>query len=96
MTAYLLTDHLLNFMAPALFVALGLVLLARLLGRFIGLKRPAARSFWVHIAIIFIVNLVVLATGLVFFGNDGKMLTYAALVLCAAVCQCSLLGGWKV
>lgn len=91
MTAYLLTDHLLNFMAPALFVALGLVLLTRLLGRFLRSKRAPAQSLWAQVAIIFIVNLLVLAAGLVFFGNDGKMLTYTALVLCAAACQWVLL-----
>ena len=92
MTAYLLTDHLLNFMAPALFVALGLVLLTRLMGRFLRSKKPAAQSIWAQVAIIFIVNLLVLSVGLVFFGNDGKMLTYTALVLCAAVCQWVLSG----
>ena len=38
-------------------------------------------------AIIFIVNMFVLIAGLVLFGNDGKMATYAALVLAAATCQ---------
>lgn len=95
MTAYLLTDHLLNFMAPALFVALGLVLLARLMGRFFRSKRPVRQSLWAQVAIIFIANLLVLAVGLVFFGNDGKMLTYAALVLCAALCQWVLSGSHR-
>ena len=92
MTAYLLTDHLLNFMAPAFFVAVGLVLLARLMGLFFKLKKPLRQSLWAHVAIIFIANVLVLAAGLVFFGNDGKMLTYAALVLCAALCQWILSG----
>lgn len=92
MTAYLLIDHLLNFMAPALFVALGLVLLTRLAAPFLRSKKPPAQSLWLQIAIIFIVNLGVLAAGLVVFGNDGKMLTYAALVLCAALCQWVLSG----
>jgi hypothetical protein len=95
LTAYLLIDHLLNFMAPALFVALGLVLLSRLTGRFFKSKRPLPQSLWGHLAIIFIANVVVLAVGLVFFGNDGKMLTYAAMVLAAAVCQWVLFKGWK-
>ncbi|MBC7610646.1 MAG: hypothetical protein H7228_13940 [Polaromonas sp.] len=95
MTAYLLTNHVLNLIAPALFVAIGLVLLTRLLGRFLRSKRPPAQSLWVQAAIIFIVNLLVLATGLVFFGNDAKMLTYAAMVLAAAVCQAVLLGSFR-
>ena len=95
MTAYLLTDHLLNFMAPAFFVAVGLVLLARLMGRFFKSKKPLRQPLWAHIAIIFIANVVVLAAGLVFFGNDGKMPSYAALVLCAALCQWVLSGSHR-
>ena len=95
MTAYLLFDHLINSMAPALFVALGLVLLVRLIGRFFRSKRPLTQSLYAQAAIIFVVNLLVLLTGLVVFGNDGKMLTYAALVLGAALCQWVLLGSFR-
>ena len=95
MTAYLLTNHLLNFIAPAFFVALGLVLSARLLNRFLGSKRPLRQSFGRQLAIIFIANTLVLAAGLAFFGHDGKVLTYAALVLCAALCQGVLLGSFR-
>ena len=95
MTAYLLTDHLLNFLAPAAVVALLLVLLARVFGRFLQSKRPVAQSIWVQAAIIFVVNVLVLATGLVVFGNDGMMATYAAMVLGAALCQWVLWRGWK-
>ena len=87
MTAYLLTDHLLNLVAPAAVVALLLVLLASFFGRFSSTKRPAAQSIWARAATIFIVNMVVLIAGLILFGNDGKMATYAALVVVAAVCQ---------
>lgn len=95
MTAYLLTDHILNFIAPAAVVALLLVLLSRIFRRFLVSKKPVAQSIWVQAAIIFVVNVVVLAAGLVFFGNDGKMATYAAMVLTAAVCQWALFKGWK-
>ena len=95
MTAYLLTNHLLNFIAPAAFVALVLVLLAGVFSRFSRSKRPPAPGLWTQAAIIFIVNLLVLIAGLVFFGNDAKMLTYAALVLAAAACQWALWRGWK-
>lgn len=95
MTAYLLTDHILNFIAPAAVVALLLVLLSRLFSRFLVSKRPFNQSIWAHVATIFIVNVLVLAAGLVFFGNDGKMVTYAAMVLVAAVCQWVLFKGWK-
>ena len=95
MSAYLLTNHFLNFMAPALFVALGLVLATRLMGRFFRPKRPLAHSLYAQVAIIFIVNSLILLAGLVVFGSDGKMLTYAALVLGAALCQTLLLGNFK-
>lgn len=39
--------------------------------------------------------MLVLAAGLVFFGNDGKMLTYAGLVLVSAFCQWVLRRGWQ-
>jgi hypothetical protein len=87
MNTYLLADHLLNFIAPAAFVALGLVLLTRLFGFFSRSKSAAARAVWVQVAIIFIANLAVLVGGLLIFGKDGKMATYAALVLVAALCQ---------
>ena len=96
MTAYLLTDHILNFIAPAAMVALLLVLSSRIFSRFLVSKRPVAQSIWEQAATIFIVNVLALAAGLVFFGNDGKMATYAAMVLAAAVCQWILFKGWKV
>ena len=96
MTAYLLTDHILNFIAPAAMVALLLVLSSRIFSRFLVSKRPVAQSISEQAATIFIVNVLALAAGLVFFGNDGKMATYAAMVLAAAVCQWILFKGWKV
>ena len=95
MTAYLLLNHILNLLAPAASVALLLVLLSRIFSRFLTSKRPLAQSIWVQAAIIFIVNTIVLVAGLVFFGNDGKMATYAAMVLAAAVCQWVLWRGWQ-
>jgi hypothetical protein len=95
MTAYLLTNHLLNFMAPAALVALLLVVSSRLFFGFFRSKRPLAQSWWAQAAIIFVVNLFTLAAGLLLFGHDGKMATYAALVLSAALCQWLLLRGWK-
>ena len=95
MTAYLLTDHLLNFMAPAAFVALALVLLARIFGRFFRSKSPVVHGLWVQFAIIFVSNLLVLTIGLVFFRADGKMASYASLVLVAAACQWVFWRGWK-
>ena len=95
MTAYLLLDHILNFVAPAAMVALLLVLAARLFNRFLVSNRSFSQSIWAQLATIFIVNVCVLVAGLVFFGNDGKMATYAAMVLAAALCQWVLFRGWK-
>jgi len=95
MTAYLLTNHLLNFMAPAALLAGLLVLLARLFSGFFRSKGPLVHALWAQAAIVFIANLGVLTAGLLFFGHDGKMLTYAGLVLGAALCQWVLLRGWK-
>ena len=95
MTAYLLLDHILNFIAPAAVVALLLVLAARLFNRFLVSNKSSNQSIWAQAAIIFIVNVFVLVAGLVFFSNDGKMATYAAMVLAAALCQWVLFRGWK-
>ena len=96
MTAYLLADHLLNFLAPALVVALLLMLFGRLVARIWRPKTPPAQSIYAQAAIIFIVNALVLAAGLVLFGNDGKMATYAAMVLASAISQWVLWRGWRV
>ena len=95
MTAYLLLDHILNFIAPAAVVALLLVLAARLFNRFLASNKSFTQLLSAQTAIIFIVNIFVLIVGLVFFGNDGKMATYAAMVVAAALCQWILFRGWK-
>lgn len=96
MTAYLLLDHIINFLAPAAITALLLVILSWVFKRFLVSKKSLIQSKYAQTAILFIVNLFVLAAGLVFFGNDGKMATYAAMVLTSAVCQWVLWRGWKV
>jgi hypothetical protein len=96
MTAYLLLDHMLNFLAPAAAVALLLVLISRFFSRFLTSKKPLTQSIPGQAAIIFIVNVLVLTAGLVLLGNDGKMATYAAMVLASAVCQWVLWRGWRV
>lgn len=95
MTAYLLTNHILNFIAPAAFVALVLMLGIRLLGSVFKSKRPVAQAWWVQFAIIFVVNVAILSLGLLLTGNDAKMLTYAALVLGSALTLWVLRRGWK-
>lgn len=84
MTAYLLFNHLLNLMAPAAVVALLLMLGSRVWRGFFISNRAPAHSFIARTALVFIVNLTVLGAGLVLFGHDGKMMTYAAMVLAAS------------
>ena len=82
-------------MAPAAVVALLLVVLSRLCFGLFKQKKPINQAWWVQVAIIFIANLIVLTTGLLFFGRDGKMLTYSVLIVVAAFCQWLLMRGWK-
>jgi hypothetical protein len=95
MTFYLLANHLLNLVLPAAAVALLLVAATQLMGGFFRSKRPLAHTWYGQAAIIFVANVLVLAAGLVFFGHDGKMLTYAAMVAGAALCQWVVLGAWR-
>ena len=74
-------NHLFSFLAPALAVAIVLALLGPLLMR----KRHGAPALLAQTAINFVAGAVALLAGLWFFGNDGKMATYAAmLLLCTA------------
>ena len=86
-----LSIHLLNFAAPAAFVAVLLLLSGRLLWS----KRPSARMWWSHLAINFVVCLTASAIGLWFFGRDGMMATYGALVLGGATSQWAMQRGWQ-
>lgn len=78
-----LLNHLLNFAAPAFFVALLLVLATWPFKS----KRPGTPAVWAQAAINFIAGLAVLAGGLAYFGRDGMMLTYAALVFVCGTVQ---------
>ncbi len=75
--------HLLNFCAPAAFVALLMALASPIFMK----KRPQVTVWRGQLAINFIVSLVVLLIGLVVFGRDGKMATYGALVVACASSQ---------
>jgi energy-converting hydrogenase Eha subunit A len=75
--------HLLNFAIPALVVSVLVALVSPLIYR----KRTAAPAKYAQVAINFVVGLLALGTALVFFGRDGKMAAYTALVLAVASCQ---------
>lgn len=83
--------HLLSFVAPAFAVALLVTLAARLV-------LPRANrlpGWWLPLAINFLAGVLVLAGGLLFYGRDGKMGTYAALVVVVATVQWLTGRAWR-
>lgn len=86
-----LLNHLLNFLAPAWWIAVLLPLAAPLFFK----KRPAAPSLWAQSVVNFAMSVLVLVLGLWFFGRDGKMATYSAMVLICATSQWVMLRGWR-
>ncbi|MFS2167595.1 hypothetical protein [Variovorax sp. Varisp62] len=86
-----LLDHLLNFVAPAAFLALVLALA----GRFLGSGRTGVPRWWVQWALTFAVGVGVSVIGLVVFGRDGMMATYAALVAACGTVQWLAMRGWR-
>ncbi len=83
--------HLVGFVLPAL--ALGM-LLPFLAGLFIS-NSATTHVWYAQFAINFAVGVATLLAGLLFFGRDGKMATYAVLVLAMASSQWVLLRGWR-
>jgi hypothetical protein len=80
--------HTLSFIAPA--VALALVVAAA--GR---VMYPGRGRWWVHAICHATAGAVVLLLGLWIFGVDGKMATYAALVVAVATSQWLCSGAWR-
>lgn len=84
-------NHLVNFTAPAAFVAIFTAFFARavLHGKLSlpGFRRLAATCF--------VASLLVLVAGLGYFGRDGKMATYAVMVLTCATVPWVLARGWR-
>jgi hypothetical protein len=76
-------NHALNFLAPALWLALLFPLATRIIDK----KRLAAQTFKRQFALLFVVGSACLVIGLVLFGRDGKMLTYLGLVVAVATAQ---------
>jgi hypothetical protein len=87
--------HAINFMLPAIFVAL----FVTFIGRFLKQNKPPfgqlAGRFIARAAINFVVCLTVLIIGLILTGRDGKMLTYLAMVIASATVQWFLSGAWR-
>jgi hypothetical protein len=86
-----LLNHLLNFLAPALAVGTLLSLSAPLFIK----NRPLAPARIAQAAINGIAGAAALFAGLWFFGHDGKMASYGAMVLACATSQWVLLRGWR-
>ena len=91
MTPVAFAIHLFSFVAPALAVALFVTLAARLI-------LPAGNGpsrWWLPFVLNFLAGIGILAGGLWYFGRDGKMMTYAALVVGVATCQWLVGRGWR-
>ena len=86
-----LIHHLLSFAAPAVAVALLVTVAAPLVLR----RSPQGPGWWARLAINTAAGLVALAAGLWFFGRDGKMATYAALVITVATAQWVAARAWR-
>jgi hypothetical protein len=85
------TNHLLNFIAPALAVGF----LCALFGCF-GARSSGKRiAWWIQGAINCIVGVAVLLGGLIVWGQDGRLATYAALALACGTSQWIGSGGWR-
>ncbi len=84
-------NHLLNFVGPAAGVALLTAALSRIFIR----KGPVTPAWWAQVAINLMSGSGVLLAGLWFFGADGRMATYGALVVVCGTVQWALLRGWR-
>lgn len=91
MSSLQLLDSLLNFVAPAFFVSVVLALATRLLMK----GKVGTAGLWVQAGINFLAGVAVLAAGIVFYGRDGMMWTYAALVVVCGTGQWLLAGGGR-
>ena len=84
-------NHLLSFIAPAVFLAVVLAVGARWFW-------PPKKHLlpWYHMACVnVLLGMVVLALGLVLARQDGRVATYAALVFSMATCQWLMSSGWR-
>jgi hypothetical protein len=86
-----LLNHLINFVAPACVVGGLLVLLAPLAHASLATTIGKSRQFALNSAL----GVAALAAGLWFFGHDGKMATYAAMVLAIASGQWLGARAWR-
>ena len=84
-------NHLLNFAAPAI----SLALLVTLGAHFFMKKRPLALALSKQLAINIIASSLVFVLGLWLAGRDGKMVSYAAMAVACATSQWLMARGWQ-
>lgn len=82
--------HLINFAMPAVVVGTLVALVAPWV-----LKKPSVRSRWKQAAVNAAAGTLTMVAGLMAFGNDGKMATYAAMLAMVATSQWIAVAGWK-
>jgi len=83
--------HLLNFLAPAVFMAAWMWVLSQVLWR----HKPAMFKPWLQFVLNSVAGAGVLVAGLVWGGQDGKMLTYTGLVVVCASLQWVFFKAWR-
>ena len=86
-----LFNHVLNFVAPAVFVGFFLAALAP----WVLHKSPRRGTWMVRALSNTACGLCALLGGLWFFGNDGKMASYLGLVLTSAASQFYWMQAWR-
>lgn len=91
MEPVVLLNHGINFVAPAVWVAM----LISVLGGLFMKNGRSSLGFIAIAAINIAVSSTVLVAGLVVFGHDGKMLTYLAMTGASATTYWILLKGWR-
>ncbi len=83
--------HLANFVYPAL----GMAVLVSLLAHWLAPKPRRGLKLVHAMPLNAAVGIAVLVSGLVYFGNDGKMATYAALIAASAGTAFAAQGLWR-
>ena len=83
--------HMANFLAPAFAVGVALALTGHIFMR----KVAAAPGFTAQAAINFVAGSLTLGLGVWFFGSEGKMASYAALLVVAATSQWAGGRSWR-
>jgi hypothetical protein len=75
--------HLLSFFAPAFAVAV----LVALAGRVVLPRNNQLKRWWLPVSLNFLAGAAAPVGGLVLFGRDGRMLTYAGMLVAVATTQ---------